>query len=696
MNEIFRYRKLQQFGTLILKQNRAEGLQKTLFELLPEVLDIDVAALFLRSAGNRWFLKAASENGNQLKPVLPRLREYVKKREEGLLEPEEETSPILIERRLKNSSKGFPLIAAFPLLIMGTIKAFIVTARQKQRIFSTDDLNRLEHVAALVSTAMENQFVVSKLRQQADHLAEEKASLKTKVAERTRELTREKEFASLLRERAPYMVFVLNRKGMILFANPFSLEVIGCSAQELTGKNFFDLLSHEDGQTRTNRFPRLFRTVHSETFQTTINASEGCQREIIWNAIKRTNEKGRPAELICIGRDVTRRAHLEAHNRVLLETLPDGMFRVNECFEIVEINKHASDLLGVEPQSLIGKKCYDTICTETKETCPIFSKGRDAISYETSLSSSLGESFPVLKSIRRYNLGSKSFTIETFKDIAHFKRMESKLLDYAENLERMVDQRTEELRKAQLYIVKFERLVAAGQLAASIAHEINNPIYGIRGCLQSVLEETELSQDLRHYVELSIQETDRISELIKGMQNFHKSSESSRRLEDVTAVLGDILVLYKKFLKDKKIDLHLNLEPRLPAVSICVDEIKQVFINLITNAAESMPKGGELTIKTLKKEDSVEVHFKDTGCGMTRDVRERIFDAFFTTKAAVKGVGLGLPVCWGIVQGHGGRLQVETTPDKGSTFILALPVAKENDFSKETQNSNGKEASQSV
>jgi len=557
MNELFRYRKLQQFGTLILRETQSEKLQETLFELLPEVLDIDVAALFLQSENSRWFLKAASEDGTQLRPVLPRLKKCVNKADnEGVDPPTFEVSPLIYERKLKPGSRGFPVIVAFPLLIMGRIRAFIVAARRKQRAFTADDLNRLDHVAALVSTAMENQFVVQRLTHQADHL--------------------------------------------------------------------------------------------------------------------------------------------KTHKRVLLDTLPDGMYRVNDRFEIVEINKQAANLLGVDSQSLIGKKCYETICTESKESCPIYGKGRDAISYETRLSSLQGETFPVMKSIRRYNLGARDFTMETFKDIAHFKRMEAKLVDYAENLELRVDQRTEELRKAQLYIVKFERLVAAGQLAASIAHEINNPIYGIRGCLQSVLEETELNPDLKQYVELSIQETDRISELIKGMQNFHKTSKSSRKLEDVTDVLEDILVLYRKFLKDKKIVLLKEFESNLPKVSLCADEIKQVFINLITNAAESMPKGGKLKIKTFQKAGTIEIHFTDTGCGMTRDVRERIFDAFFTTKAAVKGVGLGLPVCWGIIQGHGGQMHVKSRSRKGSTFIMALPVAKKQKRKTKSRTYDEKQANQTL
>jgi signal transduction histidine kinase len=264
--------------------------------------------------------------------------------------------------------------------------------------------------------------------------------------------------------------------------------------------------------------------------------------------------------------------------------------------------------------------------------------------------------------------------METFKDITRLKRMEKKIRDYADNLERKVEQRTAELKEAQRHLIQFEKLVATGRLAASIAHEINNPIYGIKGCLQTVLDEVTLSGDMREYVELSVKETDRISDLIRRLQKFQKRSRKKRSAEDINEVLKDILVMNNKYLQEHRITLQACFEPHLPKVMICEDEIKQVFINLINNAVEAMPRGGDLTIRTIRKRDTVEIHFKDTGQGMPKNVRERIFDAFFTTKSAVKGVGLGLFVCWGIVQGHGGQMVVQSQPKKGSSFIMILPV----------------------
>ncbi|MHC4946001.1 MAG: ATP-binding protein [Planctomycetota bacterium] len=678
MNEIYRYRKLQQFGTLILRETPSEELENTLFELLPEVINIDAAALFIQSAGNRWNLRAASAEGKRLGSVRQKLKAFANKQNGANGSHTEKANPLIFESPPSGKSKDFPMVVAFPIVILGTISAFIVAGRKSHRAFSTDDINRLDHVAAILSLAMEKHFVIKKLTDHADHLAVEKEHLKTEVVERTRELTREREFASLLKERAPYLVFVLDKKGDVLFANPFCLEVTGYSVDELIGKNFCDLLYVKDASEKKKWFSRLYKTSDSQSFQTTLVARGGEHCMISWNAIKRTNDKGRPAEVICIGRDVTRRAHLEAHNRILLETLPDGMFRVNDRFEGGEVNKHAAEVLGVEPQSLIGRKCYETICAESRQSCPIFGQNEEVISYETKLPGPGTKDYPILKSVRRYRLGANEYTMETFKDITKLKRMEQKVRDYAENLEQKVEQRTAELKEAQLHIIQFEKLAATGRLAASIAHEINNPIYGIRGCLQSVKDETILPQDLKEYVKLSIKETDRISDLVKRMQELHKSSKTRRKLEDVSEVLKDILVLNNKFLQQKKIKLQACFEPNLPKVKICADEIKQVFINLVNNAVEAMPRGGNLTIKIVRTGEMVEILFTDTGAGIPKKLQERIFDAFFTTKSAVKGVGLGLPVCWGIMQNHGGELRVKSRRSRGSTFIMALPVAKKN------------------
>ena len=404
---------------------------------------------------------------------------------------------------------------------------------------------------------------------------------------------------------------------------------------------------------------------------------DGEVRTIQWNTIRRSDGHGPSDEVILIGKDVTRRTHLETQNRVLLDTIPDGLFRVNDRHEVVEINRYATRMLGIRPEEVLGKKCYDTLCTCTKDACPVFAEDRDEDTFETDLPLKGGGSVHVLKSIRKYRLGKREFALESFKDITGLKRMEQKVRDYAENLERKVRQRTDQLQQVQSHLLQTEKLAAMGRLAASIAHEINSPIYGIRGCLESVLDEVDLPEDMAEFVALSVKETDRIAELIRSLQNLHRDTKGARREEDLGEILRDVMTLYGKFLSGKNIVAKLDLEPRLPLVRICADQIKQVIINLLNNAVESMPGGGILTLTTRLEDDHIKIRVKDTGQGMTREVQDRIFDAFFTTKNAVKGVGLGLPVCWGLVRDHGGRITTKSEPGKGAEFVVSLPVVSD-------------------
>jgi len=676
MNETIRNRKLLHLGTLILRDSTSENLEKNLFEVLPEVIDIDAAAIFARNSDNTWSLQATTPGGEHLKTLRTKLKKFTRGIDEGDRRPQDLASPLIVERPFKRRSGGFGVAIAFPLAIMGKIEAFIVAARNSAIHFTMDDINRLDNVAAILSTTLENRSAVQQLSLHATTLEKEKDFLKSAVDQRTKELYREREFSSVLSEGAPYLTFVLNGKGKILFANHFSHERTGYSADELAAMKFIDLFRTEESPENPIWFENILKTGKSQRFRTTYISNQGDYRTIIWNANKRTDESDTHSEIICIGMDLTRMTLLEKHNQIILETIPDGLFRVNDNFEVVEVNNYAAEMIGLKAEEIIGKKCYDTICRFKKSTCPVFTEGRDFITYEAILPTEEKDKNHVLKSVRKYSVGGHEYALETFKDISNLKQMEKKILDYAENLEIKVNTRTLELREAQRNLIQFEKLAATGRFAACMAHEINSPIFGIKGCLQSILEEAELKDDLKEFVEIAIAETDRISDLIMRMQNIDKESKGERKREDINKIVSDVALLYTKLKGDKNVNIETNLKKLLPETVVSADQIKQVFINLINNAIDAMPDGGDLTIISTKHGNMLEIKFTDTGCGITKKVQERIFDAFYTTKAVVKGVGLGLPMCWGIVRSHGGRILVNSKLGKGSTFTVALPIAQ--------------------
>jgi PAS domain S-box-containing protein len=233
-----------------------------------------------------------------------------------------------------------------------------------------------------------------------------------------------------------------------------------------------------------------------------------------------------------------------------------------------------------------------------------------------------------------------------------------------------------EIKGLERQLVQSEKLAATGKLVAGIAHEINNPIYGIQGCLETILGKEKLEPKDRKFVELSYRETQRITGLIKRLQDFYRPSEAVMVPIDVNEIIQDVLLLEASYLKKSRIRVHTKYKRNLPQVLATSDQLKQVFINLISNARDAMPRGGDLSVITKSDDNSVLISFIDTGSGISRENQSKVFDAFFTTKKEVKGVGLGLSVSYGIIVRHNGKIEVESEEGKGTRFTVILPAYK--------------------
>ncbi|MBI4389528.1 MAG: response regulator [Nitrospinae bacterium] len=258
------------------------------------------------------------------------------------------------------------------------------------------------------------------------------------------------------------------------------------------------------------------------------------------------------------------------------------------------------------------------------------------------------------------------------------KRAEEELKAHKDQLEEQVEKRTAELRTAHQQLLHAEKLSATGKLAASIAHEFNNPIYGIRNVLEQLREDLALDETHAHLADLAIRECSRIATLIRKLQDFHRPTDGVVSLMDVHQAIDDMLLLTDKKMKERNVRLKKNYAPRLPQVRAVADQIKQVILNLVQNAEEAIPDpGGEIVITTQAQADAVRIEIQDTGSGIDPETMKHIFDPFFTTKPQVKGTGLGLSVSYGIIKKHGGDLLAESIPGKGSTFTVVLPCIGE-------------------
>lgn len=228
-------------------------------------------------------------------------------------------------------------------------------------------------------------------------------------------------------------------------------------------------------------------------------------------------------------------------------------------------------------------------------------------------------------------------------------------------------------------IMKSERLATLGQLAAGVAHEINNPLGAVLMYTHLALEDLEGKNTLRENLEKAVMEASRCKNIVKGLLDFARQTEPKVEESDINDTLERTLSLVENQALLQNVKITKVISTALPKVFMDVGQIQQVFTNIVLNAVEAIKGMGELTIATRMAPDNehVEVEFTDTGCGISPENREKIFDPFFTTKEVGRGTGLGLAVSHGIIARHKGTIEVKSELGKGTSFIIRLPLRAE-------------------
>lgn len=350
----------------------------------------------------------------------------------------------------------------------------------------------------------------------------------------------------------------------------------------------------------------------------------------------------------------------------LIESSVDGIIVTDMKGDILIFNKGAENILGYKAEEVVGKMKIRSIypagvAKEVMEklrspdyggmgkltSFPIVHRRKDGELIEGDLSASL---------IYDEN-GMEIASVGIFKDLRERLKIER------------------ELREMQQALLQSEKLAAMGRLTSQIAHELNNPIYGIMNTLELLKTEIPPESKRRRILELSLSEIQRLAEMLRNMLSFSKPEEEKRRPVKINELVEGILLVMEKQMRESNIKVETYFDETLPEVMASTNQMRQVVLNLLKNAKEAMPKGGVLTVRTSREDHKLRVAIQDTGVGIPEEIRDKIFDAFFTTKQKVKGVGLGLSVCYGIIKDHGGEIKVESEVDKGTTFTIHLPMS---------------------
>lgn len=280
-------------------------------------------------------------------------------------------------------------------------------------------------------------------------------------------------------------------------------------------------------------------------------------------------------------------------------------------------------------------------------------------------------------SIRSHDeLGKLSESFNTM--ISELKRSRDAIEGWTETLERRVQERTQELQKVQDQLIHAGKMAAIGELAAGVAHEINNPLTGVLTFSSLLLKKIDEGHPWRKDLETIVQQTSRCRNIVRGLLDFARQRKPDKKPWDVHQLLERTLVLLEKQAPFQNVEIVKEFDHGLPMLFVDGDQIQQVFMNILLNAADAMSKdGGTLRIRTAREGDRVEIAFSDTGCGIPKEHLAKLFDPFFTTKQTGKGTGLGLAISYGIIQSHTGEIKVESEVGKGSTFRIFLPVEGE-------------------
>ncbi|MDD2921306.1 MAG: GAF domain-containing protein [Anaerolineales bacterium] len=239
--------------------------------------------------------------------------------------------------------------------------------------------------------------------------------------------------------------------------------------------------------------------------------------------------------------------------------------------------------------------------------------------------------------------------------------------------------RMEAQRSAENRLIQAAKLAAVGEMAAGIAHELNNPLTTVIGFSELIFDDLEQDSPHREELEMVLRESRRASGVVRRLLDFSRQGEHTRARADLNEVVDDVIALTSHLIKTNGVNLSLELADTLPWVSIDTNQMKQVLLNLIHNALQAMPGGGDLLVSTrLAKSDDardwIVISVKDSGAGIKPEDQARVFEPFFTTKGNSGGTGLGLSVTYGIVTDHGGTIEISSEPNKGSIFSVWLPV----------------------
>jgi PAS domain S-box-containing protein len=482
------------------------------------------------------------------------------------------------------------------------------------------------------------------------------------------EVKRQKAYFQQLFDNSPEGIALLDEADRFVQVNRSFERLFGYRTEELKGRFVNDVLIPEDRNGEAANLSRSALNNQIQRLETVRKRKDGSlvEVDVIGYPIIFDNQT---VGVYVIYNDITERKQAERALREsqeftssLLESSPNPKFVVNPDTSVKYVNPAFEKLTGFTSQEIVGMKApYPWWPEEGKREMTasfrnaMVTGGRRA---ERAMRKKNGERFWVaINSASVVHEGKLLYFLVSWLDITERKQME--------------EERMELEQKAHLA----SRLASVGEMAAGIAHEINNPMTSVIGFSQ-LLMDSELPADVKEDISVIHKEAQRAANVARNLLTFARKHAPTKQPTSMNGIIEGVLKLRAYEQGVSNIRVNTRFAPDLPEVMADYSQMQQVFINIVLNAEGAMldsGKGGTLTVTTQKVDGFVRASFNDSGPGISRENLNRIFDPFFTTKEVGKGTGLGLSVCHGIVAEHGGRIYARSKPGSGATFVVELP-----------------------